>query len=45
VKQFDRASRDGFFLCIEAQDPKFDLAEVRHLLASLAAREVIDVPR
>ncbi len=45
VKQFDRASRDGFFLCIEAKDPKFDLAAVRQLLESLKASEVIDVPK
>lgn len=45
VPQFDRASRDGFFLCIEASDPQFDHAHVRELLARLGAEEVIDVPK
>lgn len=44
VDAFARASRDGFFLCIEADDPKFEPAPVRSLLANLGATEVIDVP-
>lgn len=40
---FDLASRNHFFLCIEAQDPKFDLEETRAFLLSLDPREVTDV--
>ena len=40
---FERASHDRFFLCIEADDPKFDAVETRHLLASLGATEVSEV--
>jgi hypothetical protein len=32
---FAMASRDKFFLCIEAEDPRFDEAETRKLLESL----------
>jgi hypothetical protein len=40
---FVRASRDRFFLCIEASDPRFDLVETRAFLERLGAREVTDV--
>jgi hypothetical protein len=40
---FARASRDGFFLCIEAGDPRFDAVQTRAFLAGLGAREVTDV--
>lgn len=45
VPAFARASRDRFFLVIEARDPRFDLAAVRALLATLTPIEVHDVPR
>jgi hypothetical protein len=32
VKRFDQASRDKFFLVIQARDPKFNLHEVRDFL-------------
>jgi len=43
VKEFERASRDRFFLCIESTDPKFDLSTTREFLESLKAREVTEV--
>lgn len=42
-KRFVMASRDRFFLCIEAVDPQFDPAETRRFLESLEPREVCDV--
>jgi hypothetical protein len=44
VEAFARASRDRFFLCIEARDPRFDRDATRRFLLELDAREVSDVP-
>ncbi len=44
VPRFDQASRDKFFLVIQARDPKFDFEETWDFLAALNAREVVDVP-
>jgi hypothetical protein len=43
VDRFAQASTDKFFLCIEARDPKFDLAETSKLLQSLHAEHVNEV--
>jgi ActD protein len=43
VPRFALASRNRFFLCIEAADPKFDLEETRRFLETLNPREVTTV--
>jgi Protein of unknown function (DUF3341) len=44
VERFARASRDRFFLCIEASDAKFDRQATKEFLAGLHPREVSEVP-
>ena len=44
VPRFDQASRDKFFLVIQARDPKFQLDEVRDFFDRLNPREIVDVP-
>ncbi|HVG18198.1 MAG TPA: DUF3341 domain-containing protein [Blastocatellia bacterium] len=41
--RFELASRNTFFLLIEARDPRFDLEAPRAFLDGLGSREVIDV--
>jgi len=43
VERFKKASNDGFFLCIEAEDPKFDLSETARFLQSINAHHVTEV--
>jgi len=43
VPRFALASRDRFFLCIEAVDPLYDAEKTRAFLSSLGAREVTEV--
>ena len=43
VPRFALASKDRFFLCIEADDPKFDHDETWRFLVSLDPRVVTDV--
>lgn len=43
VPQFERATRDGFFLCIKASDPRFDEARTKQFLENLAAVNVYGV--
>ena len=45
VPRFALASRDRYFLVIEARDPKFDLEQTRSFLLDLNATEVTDVER
>jgi hypothetical protein len=41
--RFALATRDRFFLCIEATDPRFDPEATRKFLEGLGAKEVTDV--
>ena len=43
VPAFELATRNRFFLCIEATDPKFDQVATRRFLEALKAREVFEV--
>jgi len=43
VSEFDRASRDGFFLCVLAVDPCFNAQKTRRLLEQLHPLNIIDV--
>jgi hypothetical protein len=43
VPGFALATRDKFFLCVEAVDPRFDRQETRKLLEGLGASEVSEV--
>jgi hypothetical protein len=42
-KSFHRTTTDGFFLVVEAKDPKFNLGKVTDLLTSLGAKDVEEV--
>ncbi len=43
VPRFEYASRDAFFLCIRADDERFDAEQVRRLLADLGGQRVTEV--
>jgi len=44
VPEFASVTRDRFFLCIEAVDPKFDMTSTRVFLESLAPASIAEVP-
>jgi hypothetical protein len=43
VERFELASRNRFFLCIEARDPKFHRVETRRLLEQVKSQGVYEV--
>jgi hypothetical protein len=43
--RFELASQNRFFLCIEAEDPRFDRAATRKFLERLGAHEVTEVEK
>jgi hypothetical protein len=45
VPVFSRATQDRFFLCIQSDDPKFDVEETRVFLQEQRALGVYSVPR
>ena len=45
VEQFQLASRNRFFLCIEAADPRFDRDATRRFLEAMGPQGVYDVER
>jgi hypothetical protein len=45
IAAFRRASRDRFFVCVEAEDPKFEVGEVARVLSGCGAVAVMEVPR
>jgi len=45
VPEFERASNDRFFLCIEADDPKFEINETQRFLENLKPLKVTEVER
>lgn len=45
LKRFELASRDRFFVVIEAIDPQFELEKTRAFLNTLSPAEVAEVPR
>jgi len=44
VPQFIRATKDRFFLCIEAVDPQFEVGKVTDFLNGLQPESVAEVP-
>lgn len=45
IPAFERASTDGFFLCVESRDPHFHAGDVRRVFSELHASEIWDVPQ
>lgn len=45
LPEFERASQDRFFICIEAGDPRFDREETRKFLAELMPITIAEVEK
>jgi Protein of unknown function (DUF3341) len=45
LPEFERASQDRFFLCIEADDPRFDRVATRQFLEQLAPIKIAEVAK
>jgi hypothetical protein len=45
LPEFERASQDRFFLCIEATDARFDLIRTREFLQTLAPLHIAEVAK
>ena len=45
LPEFERASQDRFFLCIEADDKQFEEESTRQFLESLAPLRIAEVPQ
>jgi len=43
VPHFELATRNRFFLCIKARDPKFDLQKTKEFLATLKTKGVVEI--
>ena len=43
VPRFKRATNDGFFVCIESTDKKFNLADASKFLEGIGAKYVTEV--
>jgi len=44
VPEFERASQDRFFLCIETRDPNFNRDQTRAFLQGLSPLSIAEVP-
>ena len=44
VPEFELASQTSYFLCVEADDPQFDLDETSRLLEGLGPKTITEVP-
>jgi hypothetical protein len=44
VDRFSAVTRDKFFLCVEAADPKFDLVDTQRFIESLKPVSIAEVP-
>ena len=44
VPEFDRASQNSFFLCVQADDPKYDSVETSRFLEGLSPKSITEVP-